>query len=235
MPSIIQTWTTDRIEALKIHFAAGLSCREIAAEIGVSRNAVIGKIARLNLTRDKGVMHVARKEGSCAKPRPRGAQRLRQILLKSFPAEKDKRGAIVVDRNLACPSFPGLWALGDCAAVVDAKSGKPCAPTAQFALREAATLAKNIRASLQGRQACGFRFDSLGALCVVGHQTACAELTVPFARSKSMHFSGLLAWLMWRGIYLGKLPGLERKVRVLVDWTVELFFPKDIVQTIDLR
>src|SRR5208337_2465943 len=75
----------------------------------------------------------------------------------------------------------------------------------------------------------------LGALCVVGHQTACAELTVPLARSKSMRFSGLLAWLMWRGIYLGKLPGLERKIRVLVDWTVELFFPKDIVQTIDLR
>src|SRR5271167_4595827 len=156
-------------------------------------------------------------------------------LTKSLPLEKDKRGAVIVDATLAVPGYSGLWALGDCAAVVDAKSGKPCAPTAQFALREAATLAKNIRASLQGRQASGFHFDSLGALCVVGHQTACAELTVPFARSKSMRFSGLLAWLMWRGIYLGKLPGLERKIRVLVDWTVELFFPKDIVQTIDLR
>jgi NADH dehydrogenase FAD-containing subunit len=79
-----------------------------------------------------------------------------------------------------------------------------------------------------------FHFDTLGALCVVGHQTACAELTVPFARRKSMRFSGLLAWLMWRGIYLSKLPGLERKVRVFVDWTIELFFPRDIVQTIDL-
>jgi NADH:ubiquinone reductase (H+-translocating) len=156
-------------------------------------------------------------------------------LTKSLPLEKDKRGAVIVGATLAVPGHSGLWALGDCAAVVDAKSGRPCAPTAQFALREAATLAKNIRASLQGRQACGFHFDSLGSLCVVGHQTACAELTVPFARSKSMRFSGLLAWLMWRGIYLGKLPGLERKIRVLVDWTVELFFPKDIVQTIDLR
>ena len=79
-----------------------------------------------------------------------------------------------------------------------------------------------------------FHFDSLGALCVVGHQTACAELTVPFARHKSVRFSGLLAWLMWRGIYLAKLPGLERKVRVLVDWMIELFFPRDIVQTIDI-
>ena len=156
-------------------------------------------------------------------------------LTKSLPLEKDKRGALIVDTTLAVPSHTGLWALGDCAAVVDAKSSKPCPPTAQFALREAATLAKNIRASVQGRPARGFHFDSLGALCVVGHQTACAELTVPFARDKAMRFSGLLAWLMWRGIYLGKLPGLERKIRVLVDWTVELFFPKDIVQTIDLR
>ncbi len=156
-------------------------------------------------------------------------------LSKSLVVEKDKRGAVLVDATLAVPGHSGVWALGDCASVVDAESGKPCPPTAQFALREAATLAKNIRASLQGRQARGFHFDSLGALCVVGHQTACAELTVPFARSRSMRFSGLLAWLMWRGIYLGKLPGLERKIRVLVDWTVELFFPRDIVQTIDLR
>jgi len=156
-------------------------------------------------------------------------------LTKSLALEKDKRGAVIVDATLAVPGHAGVWALGDCAAVVDAKSGKPCPPTAQFALREAKVLAKNIRASLQGNPARGFHFDSLGALCVVGHQTACAELAVPFARSKSMRFSGLLAWLMWRGIYLGKLPGLERKIRVLVDWTVELFFPKDIVQTIDLR
>jgi len=156
-------------------------------------------------------------------------------LSKSLPLEKDKRGAVIVDPTLAVPGHAGVWALGDCAAVVDAKTGNSCPPTAQFALREAATLAKNIRARLESRPGRGFHFDSLGALCVVGHQTACAELTVPFARGKSMRFSGLLAWMMWRGIYLGKLPGLERKIRVLVDWTVELFFPKDIVQTIDLR
>jgi NADH dehydrogenase len=125
--------------------------------------------------------------------------------------------------------------LGDCASVTDAKSGKPCPPTAQFALRQAATLARNLSAQLAGKPCRGFHFDSLGALCVIGHQTACAELTVPFARSRSMRFSGLFAWLMWRGIYLAKLPGLERKIRVLFDWTIELFFPRDIVQTIDLK
>jgi len=156
-------------------------------------------------------------------------------LTKSLSLKKDKRGALIVDKTLAVPGHTGVWALGDCAAVVDAKTDNPCPPTAQFALREAATLAKNIRASLEGRPTRGFHFDSLGALCVVGHQTACAELTIPFARDRAMRFSGLLAWFMWRGIYLGKLPGLERKIRVLVDWAVELFFPKDIVQTIDLR
>jgi NADH dehydrogenase len=155
-------------------------------------------------------------------------------MLERLPCEKDKRGAVVVDSMLRVPGHHGLWALGDCAAVTDAKSGKPCPPTAQFALREGRTLARNIHASLHGRTLTPFHFHSRGALCVVGHQTACAELTMPFARARSVRFSGLLAWLMWRGIYLSKLPGLERKVRVLSDWVIELFFPRDIVQTIDL-
>ena len=156
-------------------------------------------------------------------------------LLKSLLLEKDKRGALLVDDTLAVPGAPGLWAIGDCAAVTDAATGHPCPPTAQFALREAEVLAGNIVAQLEQRPLRKFHFDSLGALCVVGHQTACAELSVPFNRSKSLRFSGLFAWLLWRGIYLAKLPGLERKIRVLMDWTIELFFPRDIVQTIDLK
>src|SRR5215510_4801184 len=156
-------------------------------------------------------------------------------LLQSVPFERDKRGAVKVDCTLAVPGHPGVWALGDCAAVNDAKTGKSCPPTAQFAIREAATVARNIAAQLGGRPLKNFHFDSLGALCVVGHQTACAELSVPFTRSKSVRFSGLLAWLMWRGIYLSKLPGMARKIRVLMDWIIELFFPRDIVQTIDLE
>jgi NADH dehydrogenase len=155
-------------------------------------------------------------------------------LIKTLPVEVNQRGAVIVDDALAVPGHPGLWALGDCAAITDAKNGKPCPPTAQFALREARTLARNIHASINDKPLRRFHFDSLGALCVIGHQTACAELTLPFARSRSMRFSGLLAWLMWRAIYLAKLPGFERKVRVLIDWVIELFFPRDIVQTIDL-
>jgi NADH dehydrogenase len=127
-----------------------------------------------------------------------------------------------------------VWALGDCAAIMDARTGAPCPPTAQFAVREAATVASNIRATIDGQSPADFHFQSLGSLCVVGHQTACAELKLPF-RAEAVHFSGFLAWLLWRGVYLTKLPGAERKLRVLIDWSIELFFPRDIVQTIDLR
>jgi NADH dehydrogenase len=147
-------------------------------------------------------------------------------LMQTLPVEQDKRGAVIVDSTLAVPTHKGLWAIGDCAHVKDAKTGKPCPPTAQFALREAKQLAKNIYASVHGKPLKAFHFNSLGQLCVVGHHTACAEV-------KGLRFSGFFAWLMWRGIYLGKLPGLERKVRVLVDWVIEVFFPRDIVQTID--
>ena len=147
-------------------------------------------------------------------------------LLKELAVERDKRGAVLVENTLAVPGHTGLWALGDCAIVPDAKTGKSCPPTAQFAIREARTLARNLRASIAGEPLQPFHFDSLGTLCVVGHHTACAEI-------KGYKFSGFFAWFLWRSIYLSKLPGLERKVRVVGDWTIELFFPRDILQTID--
>ncbi len=155
-------------------------------------------------------------------------------LMQTLPVARDKRGAVLVDGTLAVPGQPGLWALGDCASVTDAKTGAACPPTAQFALREAQTVAKNVRAAIRGATPVPFHFDSLGALCVIGHQTACAELRLPFSRGATVRFSGLLAWAAWRAIYLSKLPGLERKIRVLFDWTIELYFPRDTVQTLDL-
>jgi NADH dehydrogenase len=147
-------------------------------------------------------------------------------ILKELPIKHDCRGAVLVDRTLAIPDYRNVWALGDCASVPDAKTGKTCPPTAQVATREAVVLAHNIRACLLGRPLKPFCFKSLGTLCIVGYHTACAEI-------RGLKFSGLFAWLLWRGVYLSKLPGLERKVRVLTDWTLELFFPRDIVQTID--
>jgi NADH dehydrogenase len=147
-------------------------------------------------------------------------------ILQELPVRHNDRGAVLVDRTLALPDYRNVWALGDGASIPDIKPGKTCPPTAQAATKQAAFLAKNIRASLLGRRLKRFRFQSLGSLCVVGHHTACAEML-------GLKFSGLFAWLLWRGVYLTKLPGMERKVRVFTDWTLELFFPRDIVQTID--
>ncbi|HEX4203254.1 MAG TPA: NAD(P)/FAD-dependent oxidoreductase [Ktedonobacteraceae bacterium] len=149
-------------------------------------------------------------------------------LVQTLSAAHDPRGALLVDHCLAVPGLTGIWALGDCARVTDGKTGKPCPPTAQFALREAKTLAHNIHAGVHQRPLKPFHFEALGLLCVVGYQTACAEI-------KGWRFSGFLAWLLWRGIYLSKLPGVERKLRVLSDWILELFFPRDIVQTIEFN
>jgi NADH dehydrogenase len=154
-------------------------------------------------------------------------------LLATLDVERDKRGAVVVDASLAVPGRPGLWALGDCASIPNLAGGGTLPPTAQFALREAATLAYNIRAAVRGEPSRRFRFAGLGALCVIGHQTACAELRAPFG-DRNVHFSGLFAWLMWRAVYLAKLPGFDRRVRVLIDWVIELYFPRDTVQTIEL-
>jgi NADH dehydrogenase len=155
-------------------------------------------------------------------------------LLDPHHVQHDKRGAVVVDQTLAVSGYTGVWALGDCAAITDAQSGKIYPPTAQFAQRQSHTLASNIQAHLRGSPLKEFQFESLGSFCVVGYHTACAELSLPFARHKSVRFSGLSAWFLWRTVYLFKLPGIERKLRVMVDWTMELFFPRDIAQTIDL-
>lgn len=87
MSAIAPTWTTERIELLKLHFAAGLTCRQIANEIGVSRNAVIGKISRLKLTRDDGPRHRAPKDAGKSRRRKMTAGLRRQIL-KAVPLDE---------------------------------------------------------------------------------------------------------------------------------------------------
>lgn len=134
---------------------------------------------------------------------------------------KTERGRILVDEYLKVPDFEGIWAAGDCAAVPDGEGGSFHPPNAQFAYREGARLGKNISAVLKGDTPDPFDFDSLGELAVVGHRKAVAQVL-------GKEFSGFIAWLMWRTIYLSKLPGIERKVRVALEWTIELFFPRDI-------
>ena len=118
---------------------------------------------------------------------------------------------------------PGVWALGDCALVPDLTTGKYCPPTAQHALREGRVVAKNIAAEIRGGRKRPFRFSTIGQLASIGRRTG-------VARVFGVNFSGFAAWWLWRTIYLSKLPRFEKKLRVALDWTLDLLFSKDLVQ-----
>ncbi len=137
-----------------------------------------------------------------------------------------KRGQLEVTAELAATTAPNVWAAGDCAQIPDLITGKFCPPTAQHALREGKVAGYNIAATLKDKPLKPFRYKSLGSLAALGHQLAVAEVM-------GRRFSGLLAWLMWRSIYLSKLPTLDKQVRVGLDWFLDVFFPADIVQTVD--
>lgn len=140
----------------------------------------------------------------------------------------DARGRLAVDDCLRVPGVPGLWALGDAASVPDGGSGRVCPPTAQHALRQGKQLARNLAASVRGGRVRPFRFRSPGALAAIGRRTG-------VARVFGVNFSGFLAWWMWRTVYLAKLPRFEKKLRVMLDWTLDLFFAKDLVQFMTFR
>jgi len=125
-------------------------------------------------------------------------------------------------------TFDHIWALGDCALTPNLKEIKQnpaatCPPTAQFAVRMAPVLAKNIRATLTGKKLKAFAFKELGQMAVIGHLCGIAEVV-------GIRFSGVLAFFMWRAIYWAKLPGIYCKFRVLFDWIIHAFFPVDITQ-----
>jgi NADH dehydrogenase len=116
-----------------------------------------------------------------------------------------------------------VWALGDCAIVPNAFDHRPSSPTAQFAMRQAKQLAANVARAFRGQPTQPFSFKVLGMLASLGNRSAVAEIL-------GFHVSGFVAWILWRGIYLAKLPSLARKLEVLGDWTWTALFAPNLVQ-----
>lgn len=141
-------------------------------------------------------------------------------LLADLPLPK-QRGRIETAPDMSVPGFPNVWALGDCAAVVNARDGKVCPPTAQFADRQGRQLARNIAEAVAGRPTRAFSYKPAGQLSAIGHNRAVAEMF-------GLRISGFIAWLMWRGVYLLKIPTLGRKARLFLEWNWAMFFPPDI-------
>jgi len=148
-------------------------------------------------------------------------------LLASLPCQK-KGGRVLVNEFLQIPGWPEVWAVGDCAFVPDNnRPGKSHPPTAQHAIREGRVAAQNIALALAGRRLKPFSFKTIGLLASIGRRTGVARILV-------FNFSGFFAWWLWRTIYLSKLPGLDKKVRVAFDWTLDLLFRKDVCAVHDL-
>jgi NADH dehydrogenase len=150
-----------------------------------------------------------------------GVQPSRTVARAALP--KTKRGAVETQSDMRVAGIAGVWALGDCASIPDGEGGVYPA-TAQHAIREGPCLADNIVAVLRGKPTKPFRYSSLGMMAALGGRKAVAQL--PGNRV----ITGFIAWFLWRTYYLLRLPGLDRKIRVAFDWTLELLFPRDTAE-----
>jgi NADH dehydrogenase len=141
-------------------------------------------------------------------------------LIDQLPAPKS-RGRLIVGSDMSVPGLDGVWAAGDCAAVPNAVDGKISPPTAQFAEAQARQLAKNVVAHIAGLPTWAFRFRPRGQLASIGHNRAVAQLM-------GVKLSGFVAWLLWRALFLLRMPTFARKSRLFLEWSWAMFFPPDI-------
>jgi NADH dehydrogenase len=150
-----------------------------------------------------------------------GVQPSRTVARAALP--KTKRGAVETQSDMRVAGIAGVWALGDCASIPDGEGGVYPA-TAQHAIREGPCLADNIAAVLRGKPTKPFRYSSLGMMAALGGRKAVAQLPGNYV------ITGFIAWFLWRTYYLLRLPGLDRKLRVAFDWTLDLLFPRDTAE-----
>lgn len=133
-----------------------------------------------------------------------------------------ERGRLKADSSLLVEGTNNVWAMGDCA-VVPVSDGGICPPTAQFAIRQAKIAAHNIVAATRGGERKQFQFREIGKFAALGHRSAVAQVF-------GVNISGVIAWFLWRTIYLMKLPGWGRRMKVAASWTFDLFLPPELVQ-----
>ncbi len=134
---------------------------------------------------------------------------------------KTDRGKVIVDEYLEAEGFPGIFAIGDCALFLNSETKRPFPPTAQIAEAQAKTAAKNLKAIIKNSEKEKFEFHSKGQMAIIGKRSGIATFL-------GMNISGFWAWLIWRNVYLSKIPTLDKKIRVFLDWSIDLFFDRDI-------
>ena len=146
-----------------------------------------------------------------------------QDFIQSLDIEHDTSGRIIVDKYLRLSKYPNVFALGDCAYILDSKN-KPYPPTAQHAIREAKTVSKNLISSVIGNNKLSvFDYSSKGSMAKIGKRDGVAKML-------GINLTGFVAWFVWKQYYLSTLPVMEKRIRVGLDWFVDLFFPRDITK-----
>jgi len=134
----------------------------------------------------------------------------------------DRAGRVAVEADCRVPGHPNVFVLGD-AATFPGKDGRPLPPLGQVAFQQGAQAAKNLVRLLRGEATRPFRYLDFGQLVSVGHQFAAVRLL-------GVRLSGIVAWFVWRSLYLGKLVGFGNKIRVMLDWTLDLFVERSSSQ-----
>ncbi len=134
---------------------------------------------------------------------------------------KTEKGKVVVNDHLEVSDFPGVFAIGDCALYIDPQTQRPLPPTAQIAEAQAKIAAKNLIALIKNSKKERFVYHSKGQMAIIGKRSGIATFL-------GMNISGFWAWLIWRNVYLSKITTFDKKTRVLLDWTIDLFFDRDI-------
>ena len=134
---------------------------------------------------------------------------------------KTERGKIIVNDFLEVSDFPGVFAIGDCALFVDPVTKRPFAPTAQLAEAQAKVAAHNLHSLIKHQDLKKFEYQSRGQMAIIGKRNGVASIF-------GMNISGIWAWILWRNVYLSKIPRWDKRLRVLLNWSIDLFFDRDI-------
>ncbi|MDH3610715.1 MAG: NAD(P)/FAD-dependent oxidoreductase [Nitrosopumilus sp.] len=134
---------------------------------------------------------------------------------------KTERGKIIVNDFLEVAEFPEVFAIGDCALFVDPTTERPFPPTAQLAEAQAKSAAHNLYSLITNQKMKKFEYKSKGQMAIIGKRNGVASFF-------GMNISGIWAWALWRNVYISKIPKWDKRLRVLLDWTIDLFFDRDI-------
>jgi NADH dehydrogenase len=148
-------------------------------------------------------------------------------LIANLPCNHDKDGKIQANSYLEVPDYPGVYAVGDCASITDPNTGKPYPPTAQHAIRQGKVAAKNIISAIKEsgrnkkRKKKKLNYKTKGIMANIGKRNGVAIIF-------GIKIRGFAAWWLWRTFYLSNLPTIKKKLKVMIDWTMDLLFQPDV-------